>query len=145
MVSTLPKERLLEVTSMFAFGIYRRRTADPRLSNVVWAADTNYRVDLENDVVRALATADNLDHLYAADQVSTSVSIAFWGGHAEPFQLRSAMDNQAVFVGYQEGPILFRPTYRYDVGSNEYDTSEKMRIPAWTGECSQILAIAPSL
>ena len=77
MVSTLPKERLLEVTSMFAFGIYRRRTADPRLSNVVWAADTNYRVDLENDVVRALATADNLDHLYAADQVSTSVSIAF--------------------------------------------------------------------
>lgn len=36
-------------------------------------------------------------------------------------------------MGYEEGPILFRPTYRYNLNSDEYDTSEKMRIPAWTG------------
>ncbi len=40
----------------------------------------------------------------------------------------------AAFNGYEEGPLIFRPTYRYDVGTNTYDTSEKMRIPAWTGE-----------
>lgn len=44
------------------------------------------------------------------------------------------MDSQIVFHGYEEGPILFRPTYRYNLGSDTYDTSEKMRIPAWTGK-----------
>jgi len=42
------------------------------------------------------------------------------------------MDMKAAFSGYEEGPLLFRPTYRYDIGTDTYDTSEKMRIPAWT-------------
>jgi synaptojanin len=45
------------------------------------------------------------------------------------------MSSGAAFMGYEEGPILFRPTYRYNLHSDEYDTSEKMRIPAWTGMC----------
>lgn len=44
------------------------------------------------------------------------------------------MAARAVFIGYEEGPILFNPTYRYNVGTDTYDSSEKMRIPAWTGE-----------
>jgi hypothetical protein len=44
------------------------------------------------------------------------------------------MDVKAAFEGYEEGPLLFRPTYRYDVGTDNYDTSEKSRIPAWTGD-----------
>jgi len=44
------------------------------------------------------------------------------------------MDADLAFMGYKEGPLLFRPTYRYDVGTDNYDTSEKMRIPAWTGK-----------
>ncbi|KAJ8473729.1 hypothetical protein ONZ45_g16188 [Pleurotus djamor] len=42
------------------------------------------------------------------------------------------MDVGAAFEGYEEGPLLFPPTYRYDLGTNVYDTSEKARIPAWT-------------
>ncbi|KAG8810435.1 inositol polyphosphate 5-phosphatase [Serendipita sp. 399] len=83
-------------------------------ANVIWAADTNYRIELENEVVRHLATNDEIDMLVAADQ------------------LGAAMSSGAAFVGYEEGPILFRPTYRYNLNSDEYDTSEKMRIPAWT-------------
>ncbi|EEP82942.1 conserved hypothetical protein [Uncinocarpus reesii 1704] len=37
---------------------------------------------------------------------------------------------------YSEGPITFPPTYRYNNGSDSYDTSEKRRIPAW---CDRIL------
>lgn len=43
------------------------------------------------------------------------------------------MRSRLAFAGYDEAPILFRPTYRYDIGTNQYDTSEKYRIPAWTG------------
>ncbi|GBE79963.1 Inositol-1,4,5-trisphosphate 5-phosphatase 1 [Sparassis crispa] len=82
--------------------------------NVIWLADTNYRIDLENERVRHLALSDDFDALLAADQ------------------LKQSMDDRTVFVGYQEGPILFRPTYKYDFGTDNYDTGEKMRIPAWT-------------
>ncbi|EIN10872.1 inositol polyphosphate phosphatase [Punctularia strigosozonata HHB-11173 SS5] len=82
--------------------------------NVVWLADTNYRIDLENGIVRSCAVTDQLDVLLGADQ------------------LRAAIDSRAVFAGYEEGPILFRPTYKYDVGTDQYDTSEKLRVPAWT-------------
>lgn len=37
--------------------------------NVVWAADTNYRISLSNDEARTLAEQDDYDQLYAADQV----------------------------------------------------------------------------
>lgn len=37
-----------------------------------------------------------------------------------------------VFRGFIEGKITFPPTYKYDLFSDDYDTSEKMRIPAWT-------------
>ncbi|PPQ77402.1 hypothetical protein CVT25_010984 [Psilocybe cyanescens] len=82
--------------------------------NVIWLADTNYRIDLDNATVRSLAEHNDFDPLLAADQ------------------LRNAIDNHAAFYGYEEGPLLFRPTYRYDLGTDNYDTSEKMRIPAWT-------------
>lgn len=49
------------------------------------------------------------------------------------WQLRNAIDARVTFINYEEGPLLFPPTYRYDLHSTRYDTSEKMRIPAWTG------------
>jgi synaptojanin len=37
--------------------------------SVIWLADTNYRIDLDNETVRALALSDDVDGLLAADQV----------------------------------------------------------------------------
>lgn len=36
------------------------------------------------------------------------------------------------FVGFNEGQLTFAPTYKYDTFSDDYDTSEKCRAPAWT-------------
>jgi len=93
----------------------RAHPSIPPCSNIIWLADTNYRIDLDNASVRAYAEDDALDMLLAADQLSY------------------AMTTGTAFSGYIEGQILFRPTYRYDVGTDNYDTSEKMRTPAWTG------------
>lgn len=40
--------------------------------NVIWLADTNYRIDLDNASVRSLAERDDYDPLVAADQVLLS-------------------------------------------------------------------------
>ena len=37
-----------------------------------------------------------------------------------------------VFHGFREGSISFAPTYKYDLFSDDYDTSEKFRVPAYT-------------
>lgn len=37
-----------------------------------------------------------------------------------------------VFKDFIEAPINFAPTYKYDIFSDDYDTSEKNRIPSWT-------------
>ncbi|MEQ2157279.1 hypothetical protein GOODEAATRI_000257 [Goodea atripinnis] len=37
-----------------------------------------------------------------------------------------------IFRGFIEGNLDFAPTYKYDLFSEDYDTSEKCRTPAWT-------------
>ncbi len=38
----------------------------------------------------------------------------------------------AAFKGFKEAKIHFPPTYKYDVGSQKFDTSSKQRAPAYT-------------
>ena len=83
-------------------------------SNVIWAADTNYRIALPNEDARRLAEQDDYASLLAADQ------------------LGQVMRTRGVFAGYYEAPVLFRPTYKYDNGTDNFDSSEKQRIPAYT-------------
>jgi hypothetical protein len=40
--------------------------------------------------------------------------------------------NKNVFTGYMECSITFPPTYKFDLNSDEYDSSKKARTPSWT-------------
>lgn len=51
-------------------------------------------------------------------------------------QLYNEMQRKRVFLNYNEGKIIFQPTYKYDTGTNNWDSSEKHRAPAW---CDRIL------
>lgn len=79
-----------------------------------WLGDFNYRIDGGNEIVRPLCDRGDLEELWRRDQL-----------------LRAQAARQA-FVGYAEGTLVFLPTYKYDFQSQAYDTSEKMRVPAWT-------------
>jgi synaptojanin len=82
---------------------------------VVWLGDFNYRIGLSNEKVRPVAfDASQWPSLFRHDQLNLQMV----AGHAFPY--------------FREAPIQFAPTYRYDVGTDTYDSSEKQRIPAWT-------------
>ncbi|TIC04091.1 DNase I-like protein [Wallemia mellicola] len=81
--------------------------------NIVWVGDFNYRIDLPYETATSLAYNDNYEELLSNDQLPRAMS-------------------RGIFKGYEEAPILFRPTYRYNFNSDVYDTSEKRRIPAYT-------------
>lgn len=83
--------------------------------SVVWLGDFNYRVDMPNEHVRA--------HLHG----DKDLGLLF-----EHDQLNLQMINGETFPFYNEMEIKFRPTYKFDNGSDVYDTSEKARTPSWT-------------
>lgn len=80
----------------------------------IWFGDFNYRIDGGNEEVRPLCDRGDLEELAKRDQ------------------LLDAQSARQAFVGYTESMLVFLPTYKYDFRSQIYDTSEKMRVPAWT-------------
>lgn len=82
--------------------------------HVFWFGDFNYRLEADNGLARRLIGDGNLQDLWGRDQ------------------LRNQMEANQVFGGFKEGVLGFAPTYKYDVGTVVYDTSEKQRVPAWT-------------
>ena len=89
---------------------------------VVWFGDLNYRIDLPSEVIRKAVASADYAPLLASDQLRNAQA---WG---------------AAFVGYEEAPITFAPTYKYDPGTDVYDTSEKRRPPAY---CDRVLWRGP--
>lgn len=108
------EERNADYATIASGLVFRRGRTIESHDNVIWAADNNYRISMPNELVRNLALDDDYVTLMEQDQLIQSMQ----AGRA--------------FTGYTEGPLLFRPTYKYDNGTDVYDSSEKQRVPAWT-------------
>ncbi|XP_040569840.1 inositol polyphosphate 5-phosphatase OCRL [Lepeophtheirus salmonis] len=86
---------------------------------IYWIGDLNYRIndsDIDSYYVRELLKVpkNNLKVLLEKDQLLQQMTL------------------KKVFVDFKEGEILFPPTYKYDLGTDDWDTSEKARTPSWT-------------
>lgn len=53
-------------------------------------------------------------------------------GYMHHDQLCSVLTDGAAFRGFMEANITFPPTYKYDPGTQNFDTSSKQRAPAYT-------------
>ncbi|KAL0022454.1 hypothetical protein WJX79_002592 [Trebouxia sp. C0005] len=51
-------------------------------------------------------------------------------------QLKKERELGKVFLGYKEGELTFPPTYKFDPGTDVYDSSGKSRVPSW---CDRVL------
>ncbi|KAI0693505.1 DNase I-like protein [Cytidiella melzeri] len=87
---------------------------------VFLSGDMNYRIDLRRDAVVGDIQKGDYSRLIAQDQLLKEIK------NNRGFRLRTFM----------EGPLTFPPTYKYDRRSDEYDSSEKRRVPAW---CDRVL------
>nr|XP_050848128.1 inositol polyphosphate 5-phosphatase E isoform X3 [Vespula vulgaris]XP_050848129.1 inositol polyphosphate 5-phosphatase E isoform X3 [Vespula vulgaris] len=47
-------------------------------------------------------------------------------------QLKTILNEGAVLRGFEEAAIMFPPTYKYDPGTQNFDSSSKQRTPAYT-------------
>ena len=47
-------------------------------------------------------------------------------------ELREALAEEQIISQFKEGEISFQPTYKYDTGTHNFDTSRKQRVPSWT-------------
>ncbi|UXI22038.1 Nucleobindin-1 [Sarcoptes scabiei] len=86
---------------------------------IYWFGDLNYRImRLNSDDVKQLLDDGHIDIVLAHDQ------------------LLKQMQLNNCFQGFTEGPINYQPSYKYNPGTNQWDSSEKRRPPAW---CDRIL------
>ena len=81
--------------------------------------DLNYRLSIPNREARWRMSCRDWLSAIAHDQLLTQLG--------EP---------GSTFEAWDEADIDFRPTYKYDVGTSRFDTSDKARAPAW---CDRVL------
>lgn len=72
---------------------------------MIWLGDFNYRIGLSHERAMDLVKQQDLAKLYENDQLNLQMV----AGLAFPF--------------YSEARITFMPTYKFDIGTDRYDTS----------------------
>uniref|UniRef100_A0A8C5HGM8 Phosphatidylinositol polyphosphate 5-phosphatase type IV n=1 Tax=Gouania willdenowi TaxID=441366 RepID=A0A8C5HGM8_GOUWI len=98
---------------------YRSTSSDvtTRFDQVFWFGDFNFRLGKERKDVEVMlnrAAGGDVSPLLEHDQLSKEMK----GG--------------SIFKGFQEAPINFFPTYKFDIGCDIYDTTSKQRTPSYT-------------
>ncbi|MED6284118.1 inositol polyphosphate 5-phosphatase [Characodon lateralis] len=98
---------------------YRSSPSDvtTRFDQVFWFGDFNFRLSKDRADVETI--------------MKRTV-----GGDMSPLlehdQLSKQMKDASIFKGFQEPPVHFFPTYKFDIGCDNYDSTSKQRTPSYT-------------
>uniref|UniRef100_A0A0N4ZFV2 IPPc domain-containing protein n=1 Tax=Parastrongyloides trichosuri TaxID=131310 RepID=A0A0N4ZFV2_PARTI len=85
--------------------------------SVFWLGDLNYRLDTN----------------YTQEEICRLCDSGKYKQLLKYDQLTKAKETGNVFYDYIESESIdFKPTYKFDVGTSNWDSSEKKRTPAWT-------------
>ena len=91
---------------------------------VFWCGDLNFRLEQTRPVVeREVAQKANSTDGNGGSNFTSVLDFD---------QLNYLRSEGLIFKGYKEDPIHFPPTFKYDPGTNEFDTSSKQRVPSYT-------------
>ncbi|NWU67610.1 INP5E phosphatase, partial [Pterocles burchelli] len=98
---------------------YRSSSTDvtSRFDEVFWFGDFNFRLNKDRETVDSILNQN--------PETDVSKLLAY-------DQLTSEMSRGSIFKGFQEADIHFRPSYKFDIGKDSYDTTSKQRTPSYT-------------
>jgi hypothetical protein len=100
------------------------------MDHIIFSGDLNYRVDLPREYVDRC-----IQDIQSCLESGTTINKKIDGLMSRLLrrdQLLRTISSGRAFTDFAEGKIAFLPTFKFDKGSSEYDTSYKQRIPAWT-------------
>lgn len=105
----------LNINSNSTINSFKGRFQDHKFWFII--GDLNFRIDLENEQVRSQIKRNELNRLSSYDQLN-----------------KIKLEDKD-FYCIDEGKIKFPPTYKYEIGTSEYE-AKKNRVPSW---CDRIL------
>ncbi|KAK5672553.1 hypothetical protein QVD99_001312 [Batrachochytrium dendrobatidis] len=115
---------------------------------IFWSGDFNYRIDLSRTTVfekigkqdwQALWVSYIFKFPWLCESLPTTLFLFYHCAHLQEHdQLKRQKAENASFGlrDFDESALSFAPTFKYKRGTQQYDSSEKMRIPAY---CDRIL------
>ncbi|KAJ8923183.1 hypothetical protein NQ315_001737 [Exocentrus adspersus] len=106
---------------LFGKNLYKDLYITQNFDYIFWSGDLNFRLSTPRAKVLEWLSKTNFPlppHLPH--------------GYMHHDQLCSVLADGAAFKGFSEAKITFPPTYKYDPGTQNFDTSSKQRTPAYT-------------
>jgi len=112
------EQRIKDYHTIFSSSFGHSKVADH--DTIFWFGDLNFRINLPRAEIMQHIKEKKWDLLSKCDQ------------------LVQAKDSGLAFTGFIEGKLSFHPTYKFEIGSDNYDLSESpaKRVPAW---CDRVL------
>ena len=98
------------------------------MDHVFFAGDLNYRIDLPREYVERCI----IDVQRCRSKGEHGRADVLMRNLLRRDQLLQAIASGCAFSNFNEGQVAFLPTFKFDKGTSNYDTSHKQRVPAWT-------------
>ncbi|KAH8364802.1 hypothetical protein KR084_011809 [Drosophila pseudotakahashii] len=100
---------------------HKNKDVTQNFDNVFWCGDLNFRLGEPREKL-----------LEWIQNTKFPLPSHLPHGYMHTDQLTSVLADGAAFRGFMEHHITFPPTYKFDPGSQNFDTSSKQRAPAYT-------------